>query len=69
MELKIRKNGNVYIIDVNGEMDLYNRPALFEINAKSFDCSYLQCISPCHIQAIGEEGNGFQNKIGGDGLR
>ena len=24
MELKIRKNGDVYIIDVNGEMDLYN---------------------------------------------
>ena len=24
MELKIRKNGEVYIIDVNGEMDLYN---------------------------------------------
>ena len=31
MELKIRKNGEVYIIDVNGEMDLYNSYKLKEI--------------------------------------
>ena len=31
MELKIRKNGDVYIIDVNGEMDLYNSYKLKEL--------------------------------------
>lgn len=43
MELKIRKNGDVYIIDVNGEMDLYNSYKLKELvmkmlekNVKSF---------------------------------
>ena len=43
MELKIRKNGEVYIIDVNGEMDLYNSYKLKELvmkmlekNVKSF---------------------------------
>ena len=43
MELKIRKNGEVYIIDVAGEMDLYNSYKLKELvmkmlekNVKSF---------------------------------
>lgn len=31
MELKIRKNGEIYIIDVNGEMDLYNSYKLKEL--------------------------------------
>jgi len=31
MELKIRKSGETYIIDVNGEMDLYNSYKLKEI--------------------------------------
>ena len=31
MELKIRKNGDVYIIDVTGEMDLYNSYKLKEL--------------------------------------
>ena len=43
MELKIRKNADVFIIDVNGEMDLYNSYKLKELvmkmlekNVKSF---------------------------------
>ncbi len=31
MELKIRKSGETYIIDVNGEMDLYNSYKLKEL--------------------------------------
>jgi len=31
MELKIRKNKDVYIIDVSGEMDLYNSYKLKEL--------------------------------------
>ena len=31
MELKIRKSGESYIIDVNGEMDLYNSYRLKEL--------------------------------------
>ena len=34
MELKIRKNGDVYIIDVTGEMDLYNSYKLKELVMK-----------------------------------
>lgn len=37
MELKIRKNGNVYIIDVNGEMDLYNSYKLKELVMKMLE--------------------------------
>ena len=37
MELKIRKNGEVYIIDVNGEMDLYNSYKLKELVMKMVD--------------------------------
>jgi anti-sigma B factor antagonist len=43
MDLKLRKNGEVFIIDVNGEMDLYNSYKLKELvmkmlekNVKSF---------------------------------
>ena len=36
MELKIRKNGDVYIIDVNGEMDLYNSYKLKELVIKDY---------------------------------
>lgn len=34
MELKIRKNDEIYIIDVNGEMDLYNSYKLKELVMK-----------------------------------
>ena len=39
MELKIRKNGDVYIIDVNGEMDLYNSYKLKELVMKMLEKS------------------------------
>ena len=37
MELKIRKNANTYIIDVNGEMDLYNSYKLKELVLKMLE--------------------------------
>ena len=37
MELKIHKNGDVYIIDVNGEMDLYNSYKLKELVMKMLE--------------------------------
>jgi anti-sigma B factor antagonist len=37
MELKIRKNGYNYIIDVNGEMDLYNSYKLKELVMKMLE--------------------------------
>jgi anti-sigma B factor antagonist len=37
MELRIRRNGNNYIIDVNGEMDLYNSYKLKELVMKMLD--------------------------------
>ena len=37
MELKIRKSDNVYIIDVNGEMDLYNSYKLKELVMKMIE--------------------------------
>jgi anti-sigma B factor antagonist len=37
MELKIRKNGESYIIDVNGEMDLYNSYKLKELVMKMLE--------------------------------
>ena len=37
MELKIRKSGENYIIDVNGEMDLYNSYKLKELVMKMLD--------------------------------
>ena len=37
MELKIRKSGAIYIIDVNGEMDLYNSYKLKELILKMID--------------------------------
>ena len=39
MELKIRKNGDVYIIDVTGEMDLYNSYKLKELVMKMLEKS------------------------------
>ncbi|MCH5283133.1 MAG: anti-sigma factor antagonist [Treponema sp.] len=39
MELKIRKNGDVYIIDVNGEMDLYNSYKIKELVMKMLEKS------------------------------
>lgn len=39
MELKIRKNGDAYIIDVNGEMDLYNSYKLKELVMKMLEKS------------------------------
>lgn len=37
MELKIRKNEDIYIIDVNGEMDLYNSYKLKELVMKMLE--------------------------------
>lgn len=37
MELKIRKNGETYIVDVNGEMDLYNSYKLKELVMKMLE--------------------------------
>ena len=37
MELKIRKTGEIYIIDVNGEMDLYNSYKLKELVMKMIE--------------------------------
>ncbi|MFP4363664.1 MAG: anti-sigma factor antagonist [Spirochaetia bacterium] len=37
MELKIRKNAETYIIDVNGEMDLYNSYKLKELVMKMLE--------------------------------
>ncbi len=37
MELKIRKQGEVYIIDVSGEMDLYNSFKLKELVMKMLE--------------------------------
>ena len=37
MELKIRKSGTIYIIDVNGEMDLYNSYKLKELVMKMLE--------------------------------
>ena len=39
MELKIRKNDEVYIIDVNGEMDLYNSYKIKELVMKMLEKS------------------------------
>ena len=37
MELKVRKNKEVYIIDVSGEMDLYNSYKLKELVMKMIE--------------------------------
>lgn len=37
MELKIRKNDDIYIVDVDGEMDLYNSYKLKELIMKMLD--------------------------------
>ncbi len=37
MELKIRKSADIYIIDVNGEMDLYNSYKLKELVMKMLE--------------------------------
>ena len=37
MELKMRKNKDVYIVDVSGEMDLYNSYKLKELIAKMLE--------------------------------
>ncbi len=37
MELKVRKSGNVYIIDIEGEMDLYNAFKLKELVGKMLE--------------------------------
>ena len=39
MELKMRKNKEVYIVDVSGEMDLYNSYKLKELIAKMLERS------------------------------
>ncbi len=44
MELKIRKNSNIYIIDVSGEMDLYNSYKLKELVMKMLEkkiCNFI----------------------------
>lgn len=37
MELKIRKNKDVYIVDISGEMDLYNSHKLKELITKMLE--------------------------------
>ncbi|MDR1507829.1 MAG: anti-sigma factor antagonist [Treponema sp.] len=37
MELKIRKNGRIYIIDISGEMDLYNSYKIKELLLKMIE--------------------------------
>lgn len=37
MELKVRKSSDIYIIDINGEMDLYNSFRLKELIVKMLD--------------------------------
>ena len=37
MELKVRRSGDVYIVDVNGEMDLYNSYKLKELIMKMIE--------------------------------
>ena len=37
MELKIRKSAEIYIVDVNGEMDLYNSYKLKELIMKMLE--------------------------------
>lgn len=44
MELKIRKSGTIYIIDVNGEMDLYNSYKLKELILKMMEKNIEQYI-------------------------
>lgn len=44
MELKIRKTGDTYIIDVNGEMDLYNSYKLKELVMKMLEKNIKQFI-------------------------
>ncbi len=44
MELKIRKNKEVYIIDVSGEMDLYNSYKLKELVMKMIERQIKQMI-------------------------
>ena len=43
MELKIRKNKDVYIVDVSGEMDLYNSYKLKELITKMLE-RQVKCI-------------------------
>lgn len=43
MELKIRKNNDVYIVDISGEMDLYNSHQLKELIAKMLE-RQIRCI-------------------------
>ena len=43
MELKIRKNNDVYIVDVSGEMDLYNSYKLKDLIAKMIE-RQVKCI-------------------------
>ena len=44
MELKIRRGGDVYIIDVNGEMDLYNSYKLKELVMRMLEKKVLSFI-------------------------
>ena len=37
MELKVRKSGNIYIVDIEGEMDLYNAFKLKELIGKMLE--------------------------------
>lgn len=43
MELKIRKNKEVYIVDISGEMDLYNSHKLKELITKMLE-RQVKCI-------------------------
>ena len=59
MELKIRKNGEVYIIDVNGEMDLYNSYKLKELVMKMLEKNVkIFIINLEHVDYIDSSGIG-----------
>lgn len=59
MELKIRKNNDVYIIDVLGEMDLYNSYKIKELVMKMVEKSVQKfCINMEQVDYIDSSGVG-----------
>lgn len=59
MELKIRKNADIYIIDVNGEMDLYNSYKLKELVMKMLEKKVQKfVINMEHVEYIDSSGIG-----------
>jgi anti-anti-sigma factor len=59
MELKIRKSNEIYIIDVNGEMDLYNSYKLKELVMKMLEKKVVNFIINLeHVDYIDSSGIG-----------